>query len=256
MSEQVNDFNKLKKEISETTNFDFTDIRTETIVEGLRDWSELNTLTEVKSWFLDQRQSCRMHVTQISLNQVEGWKFSDNGNMTHNSGEFFVVEGVRVSLSEDREVVGGWDQPILTQKGHDGGILGLIRKKIDGIPYYLIEAKAEPGNYEIVQLSPTLQATFSNLKQAHGGRAPRYSEYFWNGTDVHCQGRILFKQWLSEDGGRLFNKRNLGVLVEISAEINIELPSNFIWLSLYQIKQLLKENAWVNPHVRGIIAHL
>ena len=42
-----------------------------------------------------------------------------------------------------------------------GGLLGLIRTKIEGLPHYLVEAKYEPGNFNSVLFSPTLQATFS-----------------------------------------------------------------------------------------------
>jgi oxidase EvaA len=61
---------------------------------------------------------------------------------------------------------------------------------------------------------------------------------------------------LSEDGGRLHRKRNLGVLVEAAPDAVIEAPPSFRWMSLWQIKALLDRNAWVNPHVRGIIAGL
>jgi len=62
---------------------------------------------------------------------------------------------------------------------------------------------------------------------------------------------------LAEDGGRLHLKRNKGMLIEIDEGINIDIPhDNFIWLSLYQIKELLKEDAWINPHIRGILAHV
>ena len=69
--------------------------------------------------------------------------------------------------------------------------------------------------------------------------------------------KILFSAWLAEDGGRLHLKRNKGILLEVPESFPIELPSdNFIWLSLYQIKALLKEDSWINPHIRGILAHV
>ena len=36
----------------------------------------------------------------------------------------------------------------------------------------------------------------------------------------------------------------------------IKIPQSFIWLTLYQIKELIKHESWVNPHIRGIISHL
>jgi oxidase EvaA len=67
---------------------------------------------------------------------------------------------------------------------------------------------------------------------------------------------VHFDQWLSEDGGRMTNKRNKGLLVELPEGSVRDIPDSFKWMSLWQIKECLHENAWVNPHVRGIIAHL
>jgi dTDP-4-dehydro-6-deoxy-alpha-D-glucopyranose 2,3-dehydratase len=61
---------------------------------------------------------------------------------------------------------------------------------------------------------------------------------------------------MSEDGGRLHLKRNRGMLVEIPQGHDITVPDSFAWLSMWQIKECLFENAWVNPHIRGIISHL
>ena len=53
------------------------------------------------------------------------------------------------------------------QVGYKGGIIGLIRKKINGVPHYLIKAKFEPGNFGKIQFHLPLQATYSNLERAH-----------------------------------------------------------------------------------------
>ena len=94
------------------------------------------------------------------------------------------------------------------------------------------------------------------MNQAHGGRKPHFSELFIERNN-RPEANILFDSWLAEDGGRLHLKRNRGILLEVSEKTDITPPNdNFIWLSLYQIKQLLKEDAWINPHVRGIMAHV
>jgi len=224
--------------------------------ESLNDWSLFHTLGEVKNWFDHKRNTAEMVVQEIPLKEVRGWIIdADNGNIRHESNDFFVIHGIRVSTST-RETGVGWDQPIVTQVGYDGGILGLIRKKFNGVPHYLCEAKKEPGNYGKVQLSPSLQATYANLKKAHLGRKPYFSEYFET-TEKFKHFKILFSAWLAEDGGRLYLKRNKGILLEVPEDFKIDLPTdNFIWLSLYQIKNLLNEDAWVNPHIRGILAHV
>jgi oxidase EvaA len=235
---------------------DMGQTRLEHHFECLRDWSLFHSVREVADWFEALRRDPPMVVEEIPLRQARGWTIDpETGDVSHESGEFFIVRAVRVGRSATREVgKGGWDQPILEQVGYDGGILGLLRQRFSGVPHYLIEAKAEPGNYGVVQMSPTLQATFSNLRRAHRGRKPLFAEYFE--APRVPEAIVLYDQWLSEDGGRLYLKRNKGMLVEVPEGTVGDLPPGFIWMSMYQIKEFLQRNAWVNPHVRGIIAHL
>lgn len=234
-----------------------TDAYTEFKFEALRDFSLKGGLTEVLSWYQFFAKNTTMTMRQIPLSECREWSFNeDTGSIEHSSGEFYRVEGYRISGTSSREVGGGWDQPFLTQQGFDGGILGLLRKRFSGIPHYLVEAKEEPGNYNVVQISPTVQATFSNLKRAHKGRQTHYSHLFLS-PDEHPV-KVLFDQWTSEDGGRLFNKRNRSMLIEFDENTELDLVSDrFRWVSLFQLKQLIRdENAIVAPHIRGILSGL
>ncbi len=159
--------------LRETNSFN---LRLEVQYESLIDWSQIHSFHFIKNWFLKKRKNPSIKVKNIPLNQCKNWLMK-KGNYIHNSGEFFKVNALRISETRSREV-DKWDQPILTQIGYDGGILGLIRKRFFGVPHYLIEAKLEPGNYKFVQLSPTLQATFSNLRRVHRGRKPYFNQYF------------------------------------------------------------------------------
>ena len=235
------------------TGIEASDDKIEFQFESLVESYSLHSTNDIKKWYEEQLKKETMKIEVIPLDQCKKWIFNKN-KIQHESGEFFSIEGIRVSNSSTREVNTGWDQPIIKQTGWDGGILGLIRKRFNGVPHYLIEAKAEPGNPNIVQMSPTLQATFSNIKKSHKGRAPLYLSYFTNPEDHNAI--VHYKNWLAEDGGRLFNKRNLNMLVELPEETKIDLNSNFMWMSMHQIKVFLHEEAWVNPHIRGIISHL
>jgi oxidase EvaA len=252
------DFNsavaRYRTAIAETGIGPVDDRAAEVAVEGLRDWSRFGTLDELREWFLGQRSTNPMTVTRIPVDDCRGWFVEDGtGYIRHDSGEFFVVETIEVQMSATREVgEGGWCQPVLTQVGDDGGILGLVRKRFDGVPHYLVQAKAEPGNYGLVQLSPAIQATFSNLKRAHGGNLPTYAWYFYPEVPDRCE--LLADVWFSEDGGRLFNKRNRGMIVELAEDEDVELTDEFRWVSLWQIKQLFHEDAWVNPHLFRLIS--
>ena len=199
----------------------------------------------------------KINITEVSLNELKDWEEKNiNGKnvIAHSSNDFFQIIGLRMSNTDTREVGNGWDQPIIKQIGLDGGILGLLISFEANYPKILIEAKFEPGNFNKIQISPTLQATFANINKKHGGRQPRFVDVFLNPDQYDA--RVLLDQYMSEDGGRLYKKRNKGMIIEISENYSLTIKDNFCWLSLYQLKSLIKINSWVNPHVRSLISHL
>tara|TARA_B110001454_G_scaffold49183_1_gene48391 strand:+ start:1898 stop:2647 length:750 start_codon:yes stop_codon:yes gene_type:complete len=243
------------KEILEKNGYGLdsdTNLRIQTMLESIRDDNQINKLDFIIDWFNKNREQSDMVVEEIGINELDKWKVDpDSGNIHHDSGGFFQVIGVKVSNTLDREVgKGGWTQPMIAK--NPGGILGILMKQINGIPHYLLQAKAEPGNIGKLQLSPTLQATTSNLLKAHGGIKPLFAEYFDDPEDK----KIIYAKWQSEDGGRFHLKSNYNMIVEVDQDENLEIPDNYVWVTLFQIKQLLKIENFVGPHIRGIISYL
>ena len=226
--------------------------RIETMLASIRDDNQINKLDYIIEWFNKRREESDMVVEEIGINDLDKWSVdSTTGNVKHDSGGFFEMIGVKVSNTFDREVgKKGWTQPMIAK--NPGGILGIIMKRINGVPHYLLQAKAEPGNIGKLQLSPTLQATTSNLLKAHGGSKPLFAEYF----DEENKPKIIYAKWQSEDGGRFHLKSNYNMIVEVNENEELEIPDSFIWVTLYQIKQLMKIENFVGPHVRGIISYL
>ena len=229
-----------------------TILRINTMIESIRDDNQINTLDYVIDWFNKKREESDMTVQEIGINDLDKWNVSSTtGNISHESQGFFEIIGVKVSNTFDREVgKKGWTQPMIAN--NPGGVLGLLMKKFNGIPHYLLQAKAEPGNIGKLQLSPTLQATTSNLLKAHGGTKPLFAEYF----DEEKNPNIVYVKWQSEDGGRFHLKSNYNMIVEVNEDEELVIPDYFIWVTLFQIKQLLKIENFVGPHIRGIISYL
>ena len=227
-------------------------MRIQTMVESIRDDNQLYKLDYIIKWFNKKREESDMTVQEIGINDLDKWSVDNNsGNISHDSKGFFEVIGVKVTNTFDREVgKQGWMQPMIGK--NPGGILGLLMKKINGVPHYLVQAKAEPGNIGKLQLSPTLQATTSNLLKAHGGLRPLFAEYF----DGPKNAKIIYGKWQSEDGGRFHLKSNFNMIVEVDENEEFTTPDSFIWVTLFQIKQLLKTENFVGPHIRGIISYL
>ena len=226
--------------------------RIKTMLESIRDDNQINKLDYIIEWFNKKREESDMIVEEIGIKDLKKWNVDEKtGNISHDSKGFFEIIGVKVSNTFDREVgKEGWTQPMIGK--NPGGILGILMKKINGVPHYLLQAKAEPGNIGKLQLSPTLQATTSNLLKAHGGKRPLFAEYF----DESNNPKIIYAKWQSEDGGRFHLKSNYNMIVEIDKNTELNIPDYFIWITLYQIKQLLKIENFVGPHVRGIISYL
>lgn len=223
----------------------------ETAVEQLLEVSKGSSdISGILKWLEEKRISCNIETEEIGINELDKWKVDpQTGIIAHDSGKFFSVIGVRVKGAINREVT-SWTQPIVKQQ--ECGILGILAKKINGVRHYLLYAKYEPGNIHKLQLSPTLQATESNLKLAHGGKKPRFAEYFENGG----KGKILTSVVSAEDGGRFYLKTNRNMIVEIPEDENLEIPEEYVWVTLGQLKKLLKVENAVNSLVRSIIGSL
>ena len=246
----LSEYNQLKKRLSKILD-DKSNLEIEKLIESIYCTNNSESFEDLFTWLENLKNNLSASVEKINLNDLESWSSDKNGNFKHESGKFFEIFGLRIRNSSMREVgVKGWNQPIISEIDFDGGILGLIRSEINGLPHYLVEAKFEPGNYELIQLSPTLQATFSNIKKAHKGSEPRYYKFF---KDYESEDSFIFKQWLSEDGGRLFNKRNLGLVKNIDFEQIGDLDDNFKWISKFQIIQFINHGPYVNPHLARLI---
>ena len=246
-------FKKLIDDQKKNNFLNLSNLQIENLVESSRDFCLFHSYASQSKWLKLIRKNTKFKVSNIPLDKCKDWSFNKKGFFVHKSNEFFFLQGLRIENTSFREIQkSGWDQPILTQVGYKGGIVGIIRKKFYGLPHYLLESKIEPGNYKKAQISPCYQATYSNIYKKHGGRSPHFTDIFLNKT----KNKVLFKQWFSEDGGRLHLKRNLGIIVEVKSPI--KLPNNkFRWFSLYQIKKMIRyENAFINPHVRSLISFL
>jgi len=200
---------------------------------------------DVIAWLKKKCSEVDVKIDKITFSELVNWSFSNNYSLlSHKSGKFFSIEGIRVKTNYG--IHHSWDQPIVNQP--EIGYLGLITKKINGILYFLLQAKIEPGNINKVQLSPTLQATKSNYTQIHGGKKPAYLEYFQNNK----KSVVILDQLQSEQGARFLKKRNRNIIILVNGDIPVY--DNFIWLTLGQIKKLLYHDNLVNMDTRTVIS--
>jgi oxidase EvaA len=204
----------------------------------------------VDRWVDAAREACRLRSRIVSLRGLAGWEIDrDDGNIFHASGRFFTITGLKV-LHRTRYGQTEWDQPVIDQP--EIGILGMLAKKFHGVLHFCLQAKEEPGNIGGAQLSPTVQATFSNYSRAHGGKLPPFIEMFLDPP----RERVLFAKLQTEDGGRFLFKSNRNMVVLLPEEEAIELPDNFIWLTLRQVGRLMRRDNLINACARSVISCL
>ena len=182
---------------------------------------------------------------KIALHQCTQWLYDEeNGEIRNQSRSFFQIKGLKIT--EDNKVIS--EQPVIIQD--EIGYLGIIRKKINGEMHYLMQYKIEPGNINKIQISPTIQATKSNFTQKHGGKKPAYLEYFVNAEKY----KIIVDQIQSEQSSRFLAKRNRNIIIEIDEDIEV-LPSHD-WMTLNQIKELMRHDNLVNMDTRTVLSCL
>ncbi|MEW6618333.1 MAG: NDP-hexose 2,3-dehydratase family protein [bacterium] len=204
-------------------------------------------LSEFFRWLENRCQANTFLVEKTSLNKLKGWYFEkDTGNLVHESGKFFRIEGIDVQTNFGH--TSHWMQPIINQP--EIGILGFLVKKINGVVHFLVQAKMEPGNVNLVQISPTVQATRSNFTQVHGGSRPKYLDYFLDRKN----NKFLIDQLQSEQGSRFLCKRNRNMIVEIQEDEDIEVYDDFCWLTLGQLFELLKIDNLINMDSRTVLS--
>lgn len=205
------------------------------------------TTEEALTWICERNKEVSVSVEEIPFGDMKDWSFrSASGNLEHSSGRFFSISGLDVYADDGHSR--HWTQPIIDQP--EVGYLGMICREIDGVLYFLVQAKIEPGNVNCVQLSPTLQATRSNYMRVHGGRSPAFLENFKN-VDSN---QIILDQLQSEQGARFFRKRNRNIIIN-DQDCDTEDP-DFRWLTLGQIRALMQYDNLVNMDTRTVLSGL
>lgn len=205
--------------------------------------SPKHSIEEIEEWIETITVQTEVRIQEISLGEDTFWFYDEmNGEILNRKRSFFQVKGIQEYENGELKK----EQPIIIQP--EVGYLGIICKEIAGTIHFLMQAKIEPGNINGVQISPTIQATKSNFTKMHGGKTPPYLEYFENAKDDI----VLYDQIQSEQGARFLQKRNRNMIIYISDAI--EVYPNYCWMTLRQIKLLMRKNNLVNMDTRTVIS--
>lgn len=185
-------------------------------------------------------KSTFVSIGRVPFSECRGWHYNRTRGMIENDkAAFFSIAGCRLGMIE---------QPLMIQD--EIGYLGILRKRIDGEMKYLMQYKIEPGNLNCIQVSPTIQATKSNFTQKHGGRTPAYLDFFLNAEKY----RIVVDQIQSEQSSRFLCKRNRNIVVELPEDEEVEVLPSHDWMTLAEIKALMRHDNLVNMDTRTVLS--
>ena len=196
------------------------------------------------SWLTNLKAKYELHVTPCAINDMPGWEKNDM-EIVRSDGKYFKIIGVNVTIS-NREVA-SWCQP-LVQPMQDG-LCAFIVKKIDGVYHFLVQAKLECGNFDVMELAPTVQCLTDVVR-------PEDKPEFYDYVTTATKGKVLIDALQSEEGGRFYHEQNRNLLIEADDGFSNELPDRYTWMTLNQIYDFLRFNNYLNIQARSIISAL
>jgi oxidase EvaA len=181
--------------------------------------SDLHNNDKILSWINDQKNSLNLYSKTSDLINLKDWKLKD-GKITNIETEYFEILGVKVNAT-NREV-STWCQPMIGDINK--GLVGFIIKIINNKLYFLVQARVEPGSFDIVDLAPTVMGSYFN-----------YNKQKFADNLLNINNQIIFDTNLSEEGGRFFKFQNRYMIVIDNSIDHENIPSNYIFLTYNQI---------------------
>lgn len=220
------------------SDFGFDMLKSARMQEGI------HTMPQILSWLSGLKSRYDLFVSNKAIDKLEGWHRSED-EIANNDNKYFRIIGVNVSISS-REVT-NWCQPLVQPLQQ--GLCAFIVRKIGGIFHFLVQAKLECGNYDVMELAPTVQCLTGRIPENPKQR-PAFYDYVMNAKKE----QILYDVLQSEEGGRFFREQNRNMIVEADEDLPQELPEHYMWMTLHQINHFLKFNNYLNIQARSILS--
>jgi len=198
-------------------------------------------------WIEAYRESVDCTVERIAFADSQQWYFDqDKSALRHRSGKFFAIQGYQATLDGNTTHY----QPLINQP--EIGTQGFIVRRNGSDFDVLIQTRTEPGNIGVVQIGPTIQATFSNYTAVHGGKKPLFLDTFHH-PERHGA-TVLVDTTQPELGTKFLKKWNRNMVIEVP-DLDFSHPM-FKWISLSALTRLMKIDHLVNNDARLVVGLL
>jgi oxidase EvaA len=196
----------------------------------------------IEAWLSQRRAQAGMNVSPLAWRDSEEWRF-ESGVLRHRSGGFFSIEGVRLSAKLSAHYPKF--MPMINQP--EVGILGFLVHRTETGPRWLLQAKAEPGSENFVQIGPSVQATRSNYLKLHGGQPTAYLG--------HVDGvPSRYASWSrqSEQGTRFIGKYNANIVSFVDEELPVH-NADWFWVDAAVLRDALALDYTINTDARSVL---
>ena len=203
-------------------------------------------LREAMADFYKTSLKCKyeLNITSIPLNQVGHWRTTDVA-IEHEAGRFFKVIAAQVEIN-NREVK-TWCQPLVAPAQQ--GLTAFVIKKINGTYHFLVQGKVESGNFDTLEMAPTVQCITDSYVSIRN--AQPFVDYVLNAKPEQIRVDTL----QSEEGGRFYQEQNRNLIIEADDSFTVDnLPENYIWVSFQQLMLFLQFNNYLNIQSRSLIS--
>lgn len=202
---------------------------------------------QVLGWLTGTKSRHAFSRRRLPLSEVYDWHRSET-DISHAEGRHFSVVAVDVR-AETREVT-AWSQPLIAPV--ERGVAAFVVRAIDGVLHVLVQAKVEAGLLDVCELAPTVQCLPVNYAGLPPGRRPRHLDTVLDAP----AGAVRFDAVLSEEGGRFYHADNRYMIVEVGEDFPLEQGPDHLWVTAYQLMELVQHSRYLNVQARSLLASL
>lgn len=217
------------------------------LASELDDSNALHSIEQIISWITKHKAFAELETEKIPLNSLLDWNKNED-NIYHKENKYFTVIAVKAEIG-NREIK-SWTQPLI--KSAQDGIIVFIIKKINGVYHFLIQAKLESGNFDIIELAPSVQCLTGNYRKGENEYRVDFIDYALNPEQNNAT--VKYSTFQSEEGGRFFKEQNKNMIIEVGEDFDINVPDKYIWMTLNQIKAFIKFNNYLNIQARSLLS--
>lgn len=222
--------------------YEFSEYKAEILKSLLSEKEARFSYEEIISWFTNLKSMTDLQISKCNICELSDWRV-DRFSISHRGNKYFEILGISSRIG-GREIA-EWCQPIIRQR--EAGIIGFIIRKIKNVYHLLVQAKIEPGNFDVLEMAPTVQCITGSYRNPE--YSVKYLEYFLGKKTC----TVLYDALQSEEGGRFFHEQNRNIVVLVDDEFPLEVDAHFIWMTFEQAKEFIKFNNYFNIEARGLL---